>query len=137
VAKTNAKAEAMELAELAGEVADDTRRLIGQQLDLLRAEVRETVDQVVGAGASVAAGAGLLAAGGLLAVVAAAQMLHRATGLPTWACYGLAAGAAGAGGVALMQRGRQQLTQLRLLPKTAETLEENVTWVREQVTTAG
>jgi Putative Actinobacterial Holin-X, holin superfamily III len=133
VANNAAQAGTENLTTLVGEIADDARHLVERQLDLLRAEVREGVGEVIGAGESVAAGAGLLAAGGLLSVVAVAQAAHKLTGLPQWACYGLAAGAAGVGGVALVERGRRRLAGLRLLPQTAEALEENVRWVRQQV----
>lgn len=132
MANQSAAGEAADLAALVGGIADDAKALIAQQLELLRSELREGLDQVIGGGVSVAAGAGLTAAGGLLSVVAVAQLLHKLTGLPQWACYGVAAGAAGAAGLALIQKGRNDLAGLRLLPKTTEALGENVTWIRQQ-----
>ena len=45
-----------------------------------------------------AAGGGLVAAGGLFAGMALAHLVHKATGLPLWASYGVIGGAAAAGG---------------------------------------
>jgi hypothetical protein len=120
-----------------GTIAQDARTLLGQQIDLFRAEVGQELRQAGRAAAEVAAGGGLAAAGGLMAGFTAVHLLHRFTGLPLWACYGLAAGGLGAAGVQLLRAGRDGFTTLRALPQTTEALSENVEWLKEQLNPVG
>jgi hypothetical protein len=138
VAKRNTAAEGADLGDLVRGIVEDFGRLLGQQVDLLRGEVRREVHRAAGAALSVAVGGGLVAAGGLLSGLALAHLAHRATGLPLWCCYGAAAGACGAAGAALVYRGGERLTGVTLLPppQTTAALEENLTWLKEQVTPA-
>ena len=130
--------EEVDLATLAGNIVQDTGKLLGQQVDLLRAEVGQELRRVGGAAASVAAGGGLAAAGALMAALMAAHLLHRATRLPLWCCYGAVGGALGAAGAALLVRGKEGLADVQVLPppQSAAALQENLAWLKEQVTPA-
>jgi hypothetical protein len=110
--------------------------LVAQQVDLLRSEVRQELGEAKAAAASMGAGVGLVAAGGLLSTLMLVHALHKATGLPLWACYGLVGGAAGAAGAGLLAAGRKGAEGVRLLPppRTARAVKENLTWLKEQVT---
>jgi hypothetical protein len=121
---------------LLGDIVDRAETLLRQQGHLVASEARHELRKLAGAALPFGAGAGLLAAGGFLTAVATAHALHRATRLPLWACYGLAAGAAGAAGVRLLQAGRDQVARVQLpaLPQTVEAFQENVRWLKEQVT---
>jgi hypothetical protein len=125
------------LKTLLGDLADHAERLLGQQYELLKSEVRQTVQEAGGAAVAAGAGVGLLAVSGVLSVAAAVHLLHRVTGLPLWACYGLTAGAAGAGGVGLLSAARTTAADLQspLLPESRAALRENATWLRDQLTT--
>lgn len=117
------------LGTLVGRIADDAKTLLGQQVELFRAEVGQELRRAGGAAASVAAGGGLAAAGGLLTGFMLAHLLNRTTGLPLWACYGLVGGGLGAAGAKLLLAGRDGFAKLRPLPQTTEALGENLEWL--------
>ena len=124
------------LVDLAGDVARLSGRLAEEQLALLVSEARQELRK---AGAAVLAGgvgAALLASGAVLSTLTLVHLLHRATRLPLWACYGLAAGTAGAAGAGLLAAARAEAAAVRLpaLPETAKALRENVAWLKEQLT---
>lgn len=121
---------------LLGDVSHNARLLVAQQLELARAEIGQELRKAGTAAAAVAGGGGLAAAGGLLAGFALAHLLRDATGLPLWACYGVAAGGLGGAGVGLLRRGRDGLAGVRPLPETVAALGENVAWLRDQLTPA-
>lgn len=128
--------EELDLRTLLGNIGHDARRLLDQQIALFRAEVGEELSKAGGAATAVAAGGGLVAAGGLMSGFMLAHLLRRVTGLPLWACFGLLAGGLGAGGAALLKRGRDGFAALRPLPQTTEALGENLQWLRDQLTPA-
>jgi hypothetical protein len=110
--------------------------LILQQIGLLKSEVQEELHKAGGAALSYGAGAGLLAASGVLSTVMLVHLLHRATRLPLWTCYGIVAGAAGAAGIGLLARGQKLAADVQLpaLPQTRAALKDNLTWLKEQMT---
>ncbi len=129
-------ADERDLPQLLGEVVRHSETLLSQQLEVFRAEAGQKVREAGGAALALAAGAGLCAAGGVLATAAAVHLLQRVTKLPLWANYALAAGAAGAAGAGLIAAGRRRAAQIQrpLLPQTAASLRDNVTWLRNQLT---
>jgi hypothetical protein len=126
---------APELVELLGEIAGGAGKLVQQQWELLRAEVREELGAVGEGAAVMGAGAVLAASGGVLSAFMLVHGLQRATRLPLWACYGLVGGALGAAGMGLIERGRRQVGRAGVLPRTTEALQENLAWIEDQLTT--
>jgi hypothetical protein len=133
VTKRKAKDEP-ELAELLGEIAHDAGALIGQQAELLRAELGREVRRAVGAAESLGAGAALVAAGGLMATFMTVHGLHRATRLPLWGCYGLVGGLLGGAGAYLLAEGLREAQGVGLVPETRAALRENIEWAGDQLT---
>ena len=117
------------VTELVEDVVDDARRLLTQQIDLFKQELREESGRVVRAAAEVGAGAGLVTLGGVLTAHAAVHLLHRSSRLPLWGCYGLVGGLLAAAGGGLLGRARAEAAGLKLAPQTTEALEENVAWL--------
>lgn len=119
-------------------IVTDAERLLGQQFALFRAEVCEELDRAKAAAASGGAGIGLLAVTGILVTQALVQGLHEASGLPLSACYALVGGAVGAAGVGLLRHAQREASgiQLRVPPRTAQAIRENVAWLKEQTTAA-
>lgn len=127
------------VGELVGQVSRDLSTLIRQEMELARAEARETAKRV-GAGAGMLAGAAW-----------SAQMLLLFASLALWWALGVAFGAgadepalAPAGlvvaalwavvALVLALVGRRRLNQAKGLPQTAETLQKIPTALKGQET---
>jgi hypothetical protein len=136
VEKQRAKAQEPDLTTLVKEIVHDSETLIGQQLHLLRSEVKQELDQATEAALAIGAGAGLVATGGVLSTLMVVHALHKATRLPLWSCYGLVGGLLGAAGATLLAAGRKEAMGIRLVPppQTTEALKENLAWLREKTT---
>ncbi len=129
-----AAAEEADLGAVVSNAVHHLGKLLGQHAELLRAEMRQELRQAGDSVLSMAAGGGVAAAGGLLSGLALAHLLHRVTGLPLWSCYGTAAAACCAGGVALVRAGQKGLADIHLVPpQTAAALKEDVAWLKEQL----
>ena len=126
-----------DLGDILRGLADEAKHLLGQQVELFRAEVGQELRKAGGAAAAVAAGGGLAAAGGFLAGLAAARGLSRVTGLPLGWGYALAAAGLGAAGAKLLLAGRDGFAGVRPLPQTTDALGENLEWLTGQLTPAG
>src|SRR5205809_4972328 len=98
MSKRSSDLEKLDLSTLVEGIVHDTGTLLGQQGELLRAEVTQEVRRAGEAAVSIAAGGGMVAAGGLLSGLMLAHLLHRVTQLPLWVCYGIAASGIGATG---------------------------------------
>src|SRR5438067_13258999 len=117
------------VTELVEAVAADARRLIGQQVESFKPELREESGRAARAAAEAGAGVGLVTLGGILGAHALVHLLHRSTRLPLWGCYGLAGGLLAAAGGGLLTQARVQAAGLGLAPQTAGALRENVAWL--------
>ena len=117
------------IGDLIGEVADDFQRLVRQQLELAKVELKEQAVTAGRAGAML----GAAAVAGLLVVVLASFTLAFALGavMPLgWATLIVAVIWAVIGAVTY-QIGRQRLRTLSVTPqKTVETLKEDMQWLR-------
>ena len=111
---------------------DDTRELIREELALARAEIREELAavQMVGMSFAIAAGAALL--GSVLLAIGIGGALAYLLGWPSWSGYLIVAllMLGGAFGLVVFARGR--LAAMRALPKTTETLKENMAWIQSK-----
>lgn len=134
-AKTSARNEKvaeLDMSELVGGIATDAGQLVHQQMDLLRAEVKEELGQAGRGAAEVAVGGGLMAAAGLIGGLALVHLLHGSTRLPLWACHGLVAGGIGAAALKLLMAGKNDLADIQLTPppETTAGLQENLQWLK-------
>ncbi len=137
MAKKSAKTEDLNVTDLVGRIAADAGKLLGQQIELLTAEVREELRQAASAAGQMAAGGGLTAVAGIMSGMMLAHLLHRATGLPLWASYGAIAGGLGLTGTALLKSGGEKLASIQLMPpQTQEAVKENLTWLKDRLVPA-
>ena len=126
--------EEPELMPLLREIVADSEVLVGQQLRLLRYELREELAQAQEAALLLGLGAGLVATGGLFSALALVHGLHKVARLPLWSCYGLVGGLLGTAGAGLLATGRGRAAGVRLPPpQTMAALRENLAWLKDQV----
>jgi hypothetical protein len=108
----------------------DAQELVRGEIALARAELREEVRRV-GSGAAmlVAAAVGALLA---LAFLMAAAALGIAAVLqwPTWTGFAIVGGVVALLAVVLGLKGRNQLNAERHMPRTVDTMKENLQWMR-------
>jgi fructose-specific phosphotransferase system IIC component len=110
----------------------DTRELVREELSLVRAEVREEILQAKAAAMSFAGAAVAGVIGVVLLCVAIGGAIAYAFGWPSWAGYGAVAVLLLIGAAVLAMMGRKEVANLRALPKSRETVKENVEWMQNK-----
>jgi hypothetical protein len=121
------------LAQLVRGLMDDARVLMQQELALAKYELYEEARKTKTAVASLGAGIGIAAIGGLLLIIMLVHLLRELTEWPLWTCYGMVGGICAIAGVALLYRGKQQISQIDIVPQqTVETMKENVRWFKRK-----
>lgn len=118
------------IGELFGDLTQQTRDLISEEIALAKAEIREKVSRVMRSGIWFGV-AGVMAFSGLLMLLATAVLGLVALGLQPWlSALIVALVLLGIAFVAL-QSGRSLLSQDSLAPKqTIDSLKENAAWIR-------
>ena len=121
-----------EIGALLGELSEETRLLLRQELELAKAEVRESTQHAAGVGAGF--GAAVLIGYLALAVLAVAAGLGLAEVIPAGFAFLLVGGVlAAVAGIAFLI-GRKSLRALSPVPtKTIETLKEDLAWLRARM----
>jgi Putative Actinobacterial Holin-X, holin superfamily III len=121
------------LAQLVRGLMDDAKVLMQQELALAKYELYEEARKTKTAVVSLGAGIGVAAIGGLLLIIMLVHLLRELTEWSLWTCYGMVGGICAIAGVALLYRGKQQISQIDLVPQqTVETMKENVRWIKRQ-----
>lgn len=122
------------LASLVGGIVDDAQHLVGQQVTLLRSEIRQELKQAKHAAMSLLAGLAVAVAGGGLLLLTAAHALATFTSIPLWGCYGIVGGTTLLLGAGLIIFGKKEASDVELLPppQTAGAMKENYQWITGQ-----
>ena len=121
------------LAQLVSGLMSDARLLIQQELALAKYELYEEARKTKAAVIFLGAGIGIAAIGGLLLIFMSVHLLRELTEWPLWICYGIVGGVCAIGGIALVYKGKQQISQIELVPQqTVETMKENIRWLKKR-----
>jgi len=121
------------MASLLGGIVSDIQTLVRQEIQLAKAEMLREWDKAKTAAGSLAAGAVLLVVGGFFLCVTVICVLHELAGLPWWASFLIVGGVITLLGLVLFFTGRNKAAQVHVIPpQTAETMKENVQWIRNQ-----
>lgn len=121
-----------ELGALIGELSAEAKLLIRQEVELAKAEIKESAQHATGIGAGFGAAAlvGYLA----LAILAVAAALGLAEALPGWAAFLIVGGVLATVAATAFFVGRKNLEALSPVPrKTIDTLKEDLTWLRARM----
>ena len=126
------------LAQLLTGIVNDAKVLVRHELALATYEIREDLRKTKMALLSLGIGIGVAALGGLLLILMLVHLLHALVGLPLWACYGIIGGLLAVSGGVLLLVGKNTIARIDVVPPyTAETMKENVQWIKERVTSDG
>jgi hypothetical protein len=119
-------------------IVDDFQKLISQQMDMVRAEIRRDWEKTKEALWPLAVGSALLITGGLLVSLMLVFLIHWASSppaydlarVPLWGCFGLVGSCFLIVGGILLGMGIHRFHSFTPLPeKSAEALKENVKWL--------
>lgn len=118
------------LTQLVAGIADDAQRLIHQQYQMLRAEVKEDIRRTKSALVYMGFGIGASVIGVLFLVVALPLLVNWGFNLPSWAGWAIIGGVMLAAGLIGLFVGRGIFMKNNPLPdKTLNALEENLSWI--------
>jgi len=119
------------VGELLGKVTTDLSTLMRQEVELAKVEIKEEATETAKAGAMLGAGGlvGYLAL--LILLLAAAWALAEA--LPLWASLLIVGVLTAIVAAVLISVGRSKLSAIPAAPNTIETLQEDVTWAKQQI----
>jgi hypothetical protein len=121
------------MASLLGGIASDIQTLVRQEITLAKTEMLREWDKAKTAAGSMAVGAAVLALGGFFLCVTVVCVLAEVAKLPWWASFLIVGGALAVLGLVLFYTGKNKAAQVNVIPpQTAETMRENVQWIRNQ-----
>ncbi|HEX4610908.1 MAG TPA: phage holin family protein [Urbifossiella sp.] len=117
------------VTELVSGIINDVQKLARQQMDMLKAEVREDMSRSKQALVMGGLGIAMLTVGGIALVFGLVYLLRDKAGLSEWAAWLIFAGICLAAGSALGFLARNLFESFNPLPdKTFNALQENLTW---------
>jgi uncharacterized membrane protein YqjE len=121
------------LTSLVSGIVADLQKLVRQEIQLARTEVKQEWEKTKTAAGAMAAGVALLSLGVIVLCGMVVALLKEFTALPLWACCAIVGGALAVLGVLLLVIGRAKANQVHVIPQqTAETMKENVQWMQNQ-----
>lgn len=119
------------LSGLVSGIVSDAGRLMEQQAQILKAEIRRDMRDAREVGTLLLIGGALLSVAGIMLLISMAYLLNWLSDgqMPLWACFGLVGLIVAVGGGIVFYRGRQKLETINPLPEqSAEALKENLQW---------
>jgi uncharacterized membrane protein len=121
------------MASLLGGIVSDIQALVRQEITLAKTEMLREWDKAKTAAGAMAVGAAVLALGGFFLCVTIVCVLAEVARLPWWASFLIVGGALAVLGLVLFYTGKNKAAQVNVIPpQTAETMRENVQWIRNQ-----
>lgn len=118
------------VSALIGGIVQDAQKLISQQIELVKQEVKDDIRNLAYAAAMISVGAGLCFISLILLCLMGVYLLHEVAGIEQmWLCYLIAGVAFLALGGLLLYLAVHRLTTHNPLPdQSLEGLKENLTW---------
>jgi hypothetical protein len=120
------------LTSLVSGIVSDLQTLIRQEVQLARTEVKQEWDKAKAAAGAMAVGAGLLLVGGFLLCFFVVYLINYA-GVPLWGSFLIVGGVFALLGLLLLGLGYARASRVNVVPpQTAQSLQENVQWLKNQ-----
>jgi len=120
-------------SSLLGGIIGDVQTLVRNEIALARQEASEELHKVKTASIALASAGAVLALGGLLLLLALAKGVSALANWPEWAGYATVGGVFALIGAILLASGLKKIKRVHPIPeKTAETMKENVEWLKER-----
>lgn len=118
------------ITRLVSGIVDDTQRLMEQQANLLKQEIRNDLREAKETGLVLGIGGALLGAGSVLLLFMVVHFLSwLVPELPHWGSFGIVGGLVAAAGGIVFYQGQQKLDKLNPLPEqSAEAMKETLQW---------
>ena len=113
-------------------VLNDARELVREEIALAKSELREEISAARTVATTFAAAALLALIGIVLFSIALGGAIADLFNTPAWVGYGIVAVLLGAGAYLLVSRATTALGKIRALPKTQESLRENIAWMQSR-----
>jgi hypothetical protein len=108
----------------------DAQELVRSEIALAKAEAREEVTRMGMGAAFLAAGAVAAVVGTMLLMMTIAWAISELAAWPVWAGFAIATLVMLLAAAALAIAGKSRLTAGRRMPRTVDTLKENMEWMR-------
>lgn len=122
------------LGELLGGLSRDLGLLVRQEIELAKSEITRKATRIGKDAVAIGIGGAIAYMGGL-GIAAAIVLLLIEVGVTPWVSALIVGAVLGIVGYILIQRASQDVARTDMTPRrTAETMKENVQWVKEQVT---
>ncbi len=122
------------LAGLLTGLVDEVKKLVQQELRLVRDEIRIELGKAQRGVVSMAIGIGCLAVGALLLILMLVHLVQFLTQWPLWVCYGLVGVVLLAAGAWLAMKGQRAVKDVHAMPiQTVQSIKEDARWIKEQV----
>jgi hypothetical protein len=120
------------LTSLVSGIVTDVQKLVHQEIQLARTEIKQEWDKAKSAAVSMLAGVLLLTLGGLLLGFMLVYLVNW-FGVPLWGSFGIVGGAFALLGLLLAGMGYAQARRVNVIPpQTVQSLKENVQWIQRQ-----
>ena len=113
-------------------VLNDARELVREEIAHAKSELREEISAARTVATTFAAAALLALIGIVLFSIALGGAIADLFNTPAWVGYGIVAVLLGAGAYLLVSRATTALGKIRALPKTQESLRENIAWMQSR-----
>ncbi len=124
--------ESSTVAGLVRGILNDVRDLIREEIALARAEIREEIGAVRTVAVAYGAAVGAAVLGVILLCIAIGNAIAYFLHWPEWTGYGIVGLVLLGIGYGLSVYGRGRMAEVRTLPKTTETVKENLEWMQNK-----
>jgi len=118
------------IADLLKGTIRNFEELVRGEIALAKAELREEMHRAASGATLLAAGAAGAAIAGIFLLIAAAWGIVALFDWPVWTGFALVGVLVGAVALALLATGRKRLNAERHMPRTVDTMKENLRWMR-------